>query len=113
MSRTLYDHVHSYRALNERMRMYKCTLVGCPHTNNAAALEGQRAKCPKCKNTIVITKEHLRRVIIGCIGECPIIQAPAPEIVALLEKIHPVTAKAESRPVLSVTALLAKMGKTA
>lgn len=68
MSREAYKHHHKYKAVNSNRKMYRCTIVGCPHSMPASTMIGRKAECPECGGDITITEEHLRRTNITCIG---------------------------------------------
>ena len=68
MSRTQYDHLHHYKAVNKNKKVYKCTVPECPHSVNASLMIGREAGCPECESKVIITAEHLRRENITCIG---------------------------------------------
>lgn len=70
MSRSNYKHAHKYEAVNQGLKVYRCTYTGCPHTIVAALLKGREAQCPKCEVIFTVNEDHLRRKVLGCIGEC-------------------------------------------
>jgi hypothetical protein len=65
LGRTKYDHVHIYEKISVGTT-FKCTVPGCPHFISEKLLVGRRAACYKCKDTFIVTTEHLRRKKLGC-----------------------------------------------
>jgi hypothetical protein len=61
-------HPHMYAAINQRRKQYKCVVVNCTHLMAATHMEGRQAKCHFCPKTFTVTKDHLRRARISCIG---------------------------------------------
>jgi DNA-directed RNA polymerase subunit RPC12/RpoP len=68
LAKTTYDHLHQYRSVNTKKKLYRCTVEDCIHTISASLLEGRKAACPVCDSEIIVTTEHLRRAKITCIG---------------------------------------------
>lgn len=68
MSRSNYDHQHTYTATNVRRKSYRCTVPDCPHSIAASHLLNRKAACSSCGNEITVTAEHLRRSNITCIN---------------------------------------------
>lgn len=61
-------HLHSYKAINTKRKIYRCTLEECHHSINAQLIVGRRAFCGTCEGEFIVTKDHLRRTNLTCIG---------------------------------------------
>lgn len=68
MSRSTYDHLHKYTAVNSRRKTYRCTVPDCPHSISASMLLNRKAACNTCGTDIIVSAEHLRRSNICCIS---------------------------------------------
>jgi len=61
-------HTHTYFAVSPKRRLYRCIRQRCTHSIAAILLAGREAECPQCGQHFFVTKEHLRRRKIACIG---------------------------------------------
>ena len=77
MSSPSYTHIHTYVGVSGMRKQYRCMKLGCPHVISASLLAGREAECPNCKRRFFVTREHLRRRKVACIGGCGL--PPAPE----------------------------------
>lgn len=68
MAKNNYDHHHNYRTVNSKHKIYRCIVEGCPHSIVASLLIGRRAGCTTCGGVFIVTKDHLRRANLTCIG---------------------------------------------
>ncbi len=84
MSRSTYNHLHKYTAVNKARKSYRCTIPDCPHSISASMLLNRRAVCNVCGAELIVTAEHLRNANITCNGcgrgkfmpNLPIVQQP-------------------------------------
>lgn len=65
MSRKTYDHVHTYERIGIG-KLFRCIILGCPHSISATLLTGRSARCPKCEQPFTIETKHLLYKKVKC-----------------------------------------------
>lgn len=83
MSRSNYDHIHQYEAINTAKKVYRCIVPNCVHLINRNIMIGRKAQCPACSATIVITRNDLENKTIACKGHKP--NSPIPNKTVIVE----------------------------
>lgn len=62
-------HVHTYERVTKKPNLYRCVHPDCKHYTDKIFLDGKRARCYKCPNTFILTKDQLknkRPVCLNC-----------------------------------------------
>ncbi len=60
-------HLHEYVRSSQNKNIYRCVDPDCSHYQNKIYLEGKRARCTKCKEEWIITKDQLENKTPVCI----------------------------------------------
>jgi len=62
------QHIHTYRKIRGRKKLYKCLDKYCTHVAEKALILGKASKCCKCGEEITLTSELLQLAEPACIN---------------------------------------------
>ena len=61
-------HLHEYMRSSGSKNIYRCTDPDCTHYQQKEFLLGKRARCGKCKNEMILTKDQLKNRVPSCMN---------------------------------------------
>ena len=61
-------HLHEYMRSSSNKDIYRCVDPDCTHYQQKEFLVGKRARCHKCKNDMILTKDQLMNKIPSCMN---------------------------------------------